>query len=185
MIFAPVVFIPPEKPALIIPHDRKLATFPFPFIAPKVRTETFEGNNGTNIGNMTNLTNAFDGNTSVADGTSACRLNGTNGYCGKNYTSGKAINRVKVYSTTDCAYSNDTGSVTITLYGKNSSPSSGTDGTSLGSAGTYTSPGSGSQIATITPSDNVTTYTYVWINITGGGGGGSVTFAELQIYSIA
>lgn len=151
------------------------------------RTITFEGNNGTNIGNMTTgggLAVAFDGDATEADG-GAARLAGATGYVGKSYVSGKAINSVTCKSPTDVNYCNVASTVTLTLYGKNGAPSSGTDGTSLGSVGGIGAAGSGGRTDPITSSDNVTTYTHVWVYVSSTSGAGGVSMAELEIYSIA
>jgi len=124
---------------------------------------------GTNIGNMTasgGLAAAFDGSTN----TFADRGATSPGYVGKDYSSGpKKISKVVATSHNSAAGFDGTSSasnITITLYGKNgSAPSSGTDGASLGTTGSFAD-GAGPVGKTITSSDQSTLWDYVWVYIT-------------------
>lgn len=155
-------------------------------LAGRTRFETFEANNGTNLGNMTSgggLAVAFNG--SIEADAGSARLVGANGYVGKTYGGSKAINRAICKSPTDVNYCNVVSTVTLTLYGKNGVPSSGTDGTILGTVTGISAVGSGGRTDTITSSDNNTTYTNVWVYVSSNSGAGAVSIAELEIYSIA
>ncbi|MCC6172072.1 MAG: hypothetical protein IT481_08590 [Gammaproteobacteria bacterium] len=108
---------------------------------------------GTKIGDMTNLANAFDGNSATfADKTS------TTGYAGTNQASPSAIYSAAVTF-------NLAGNITAYLYGKTGgSPASGTDGTLLGTVVAASGGGSASDVAvTLYASHTSTTWDYQWI----------------------
>lgn len=124
---------------------------------------------GTNIGDMTGsggLAGAYDGSAN----TYADRGAVAPGYVGKNYSSApKKISKVVATSHNSAAGFDGTSAasnITITLYGKNGgAPSSGTDGTSLGTTGSFAD-GAGPTAKTITSSDQATLWDYVWVYIT-------------------
>lgn len=129
---------------------------------------------GTNIGNMTaggaaGLAGAFDGVTNqVAAG--GAGISASPGYVGKSHGVGKKLSRVMCYGSNNVGYANTgtTTSVTITLYAKNGTPASGTDGTSLGSITFNQSATDESTGRQITSSDTTTAYTNYWIYVNSG-----------------
>lgn len=145
----------------------------------------YDRTTGTNIGNMTvngGLAAAFDGNTAQADA-AACRGAGaTDRYVGKTMAASHAISRVIVYPTTDNGYNGAIGlgssAGDIRLYGKVGVPANATDGTLLGTATAVNNATSGS--TTITSSDQITSYSNVWVNFNSTGAVPEIS--ELQIY---
>lgn len=133
---------------------------------------------GTNIGDMTvsgGLAAAFDGTTNQAKASSAQKSNGA-GYCGKDWGATSYVYTMAVvYPTNDLGFTNNS-TVTVTMYGSNSSPASGTDGTSLGSTGSIADTTS-AQTINIT---NTNAYRYVWVYVDGTGASDTY-FAELQL----
>jgi hypothetical protein len=139
------------------------------------------------IGNMTSdggLSAAFNGNTDQNAASSAAAINlipGEYGYAGQNYSGCSpadfAIASVTIFPPSDNGLANVSwtswnayATVTAYLYGSNSLPSNGTNGTLLGSAvvGTLT-PSSpdhtalGTSAITIASTDLTDTWAYVWI----------------------
>lgn len=105
-------------------------------------------------------------------------------YAGKDYgSSPKAVSKVVYYPASNVGYTNGgapTYPLTLTLYGKNTTPASGTDGTSLGS----TSLGSDTTaFSTVTSNELVDTWRYVWVNTTLSGGTSVFDIAELDIFT--
>lgn len=133
--------------------------------------QSISGATGTIIGDLVTLNggNEYDGNTSqaISGGTGPCAFKGGgtgNAYTGKNYGSGKVMSRVQLYGASDAGFENGSnGTVTLTLYGKNSAPANGTDGTSLGS--TSFTDTADNTMRTITSTDQVNAYKYVWVYI--------------------
>lgn len=119
---------------------------------------------GTAIGNMTRSSAAFDGNTSQAHTSSAWYNSGSSAYVGKQFSSAQAVTRAVVYPSNNQGYAyagGVTGTVTVAVYGKATSPSSETDGTLLGS-----NTGANSNSGTITVDfANSTAYAYVWVKV--------------------
>ena len=147
----------------------------------------YDRTQGTNIVDMTTyggLAAAFDVNTSQSNTQGACQPNigATGGYVGKDVGAGNAapITKGVVRSTNNIGLTN-TGNVTITLYGKNSAPSSPSDGTSLGS-NALGSGGANSTDYTVTSSDTTTAYRYVWARIASSAAGADAYCCELSIY---
>lgn len=106
---------------------------------------------GTNIGDFTNLANAFDGNI----GTAATKT-GTTGYVGRTYSPASTIYQMRVRG------SRSGGSPgTVKLYGKvGAAPANATDGTELGSIPLGDE---GAFDFTITASNYFTAYDHIWI----------------------
>jgi hypothetical protein len=141
---------------------------------------------GSQITNFNTQASAmFDGTTNQASNNGSIRTGSpTSAYGGKDYSSAPtAIGRVIVYGSNDQGYINGaTPNVTITLYGKNGgAPSSGTDGTSLGSI-TFADTANESSGRTITSSDTTTEWDYVWVNLVPATGTANILLGELQIY---
>jgi hypothetical protein len=113
----------------------------------------------------------FDGTTSQTDAQATFRNNAGAGlstlYYGKTTAVPTAIESVRVYGTSNLGFCfNSNPSITITLYGKQgTAPSSGTNGTSLGST-TFTDTNNESGGRTINSSDTATYWDHVWVNIT-------------------
>lgn len=139
---------------------------------------------GTNIGNSTlngGLAAAFDGVTNQAFG--ACAVANPFGYVGKTFVSGKVIDHFIVYGSNDFGYTTAGAvSVTITMYGKNGAPSSGTDGTAIGSI-SFTNTANESAGRTIASTDTSNSYTSVWVMINTSATNNSGC-AELQMFEI-
>lgn len=119
------------------------------------------------IGDMTadgGLAAAFNGTNSQTFAASAVHSLQPNGFVGQNYAgcspSSNAISSAVLYPTSNSGFGPSDGTITFYLYGKNSNPSSGTDGTLLGSA---TVKAAGAGTVTITSSDSTTTYSRVWV----------------------
>lgn len=133
-----------------------------------------------NIGDMTAISDAFDGDTSaVGPGIPApdyaYKNGGTTAYLGKNYSlSSKRIERAIAYGTNTQGFatlfatdgssgSNYTGNVTIDLYAKTgAAPANATDGTLLGTVA-FNDANDESGGRTIASSDQTTFFTYAWI----------------------
>lgn len=144
-----------------------------------------DGSTGTIIGDFTtNTSAAFDGVLSSSTANSATKTPSASAYIGKNFgSSPKAINRIKVYSGNDAGFiSGASPNVTISLYASNSAPANGTDGTLLGTTGSFAD-GSSALIKTITSNDTTTEYQYVWIYILPASGTNTLVVAELIIYT--
>ncbi len=145
---------------------------------------------GTVIGDLTAtapIGNVFDGNTSqaVAGGAGPCPLKGGgtgNGYVGKDFGSGvaKVMSRVNAYGGSDTGFDSSASSVTITLYGSNSSPANGTDGTSIGST-TFTN-ATNNTVRSITCTSS-SAFRYVWIYIAAGGAS-NIACAEVEMWEL-
>lgn len=126
---------------------------------------------GAVFGDMTGgggIGSVFDGITNQSGLASAISPTSiANGYVGKNFSSGSAFRIVsaRVHGPNDGGYVNGINPTTvITLYGKTSAPSSGTDGTALGTI-SFTDTNNESAARTITSSDNVSHWYYVWLYI--------------------
>lgn len=157
-------------------------------IDPPIAT-LFDRTTGTNIGNMTaggasGLSGAFNGvlNQLAAGGSG---ISASPGWIGKRATFGRAVSKVACYGTNNVGYVN-TGAVTqvtITLYGKNGTPANGTDGTALGSITFNQNAVNDTAARVIFSSDQVTTFTHVWVYIHGGAAN-STYIGQLVIYEM-
>jgi hypothetical protein len=152
-----------------------------------------------NIGNMTakgGLAACFDGNTSQNIEQAAREDGGgTNSYVGKNYSgaSAQAIGSATVYPTSDYGFSfafseeafvDQSLTITLRLRAKATAPSSPSDGTLLGTTGPFSEAGyvSGGP-RTITSTDTVTTWNYVWVEIESSISNWLVGCSEVQFYT--
>lgn len=156
----------------------------FTFITDSETFAKIDASTGTIIGNFSSNTSAaFNDTLLESTDTCATKSGSANAYIGKNFgSSPKAINRVKVYGSTNQGFITSANpSVTITLYGNSSLPASGTDGTSLGSS-TFTDI-TGSINTTIQSSDLTTQWQYVWIYIVPASGTNTINVAEMILYS--
>lgn len=129
-------------------------------------TETLvDRTTGTNIGNMTafgGLAGAFDGVTNQAH-TGCAQAATADGYVGKTYSAGKLISKAIVSGSNNLGYSNTPGgSVTLTIMGKNGTPASASDGTSLGLI-TFNDSGTDESAGRTITASGSTSYTSIWI----------------------
>jgi hypothetical protein len=110
--------------------------------------------------------NAFNGNTNQ-NGASVTTAygSGTIKYIGKVFSSAQPISRVDVYGTNDYGYDGSgSTSITISVYGKSSTPTNSTDGTLLGST-TFTDDNTVNyRTVTFSPAS----YQYVWVRLSTG-----------------
>ncbi len=125
---------------------------------------------GTDFGNMTfsgGLAATRDGNTNQDDAAAARTIgSAATGYAGSAFGAGKAYSRFIIYGTNNAGYHDSgTGTIILTIYGKNGVPANSTDGTSLGttSFANYANASDGKNIAS---TNLVTTYTHVWVAVT-------------------
>ena len=135
---------------------------------------TMPGTTGTNIGNMTSnggLAAVFDDTHHTSSGTSA-NVSGTEGFAGKNWNGRSTIiDSVSIFPPDNYTGKFFRGSSEgqLRLYGSNSAPSSGTDGTLLADSGVISTTGFGSSSAFSFSSSDITTstgYTYHWMTLT-------------------
>lgn len=121
---------------------------------------------GTAIGNLTvyGLSYSFDGITN-ATASQCSAKSASGGYVGKTFTSAKKFSRAIIYGSNSKGFI-DFGnpSVTITMYGKNGTPSSETDGTALGSI-TFTDTANESAGRTIISTNTTTAFTSLWARV--------------------
>lgn len=141
---------------------------------------------GTNIGDMVNrgtLTAAFDGNTNQAYLSSASKdALSTTAYVGKNITS-KAVGVAIVYGSNNNGYVDSANpTVTLNLRGKATSPANAADGTLLGTVSFTDTANESGNPRTITSTDIITTWNYIWVELTHNGSAASLSIAELQLY---
>ena len=139
----------------------------------------------TTIGDMTNASNAFDGN--VRDNVNATKSTTTTAYIGLDIGSGldEVINKVVIFPSQfefdGTGYVDDANdmNITVTLYGSNSAPASATDGTSIGS-GTITV--INFSVFELESTDTTNEYRYVWVNMVPASTA-NFTISEVQFYS--
>ena len=133
---------------------------------------------GTNIGDATNLANAFNTTTSTVAASCATRTS-TSMYIGKQFSSPVYMPRAVVFGSSDLGFVDTAAQdVRIQLYGSNSAPSSSTDGTLIGE----------NQFADTTNqavfNDHVETpYTYYWVRFSRADGASDTLYcAEVLFY---
>jgi len=155
-------------------------------IVPPIETLVAIGD-GTPFGNMTyggGPASGFDGY--VKKGINFGPFNSaTPGYTGKSFASPKAISKVIVYGPADRGYANSgvAQNVTLSVYGKVGNPSSGTDGTVLGTMTFVQSITNESAPRTFVSSDQITKFTHVWARVDGGSGI-STELSQIVIYEM-
>lgn len=132
---------------------------------------------GTVIGDMTNEANAFNSTLYRDADAGIVNATGTDCYIGKNFSTARRIAIASITTGSDdfIALAGDAETITLELYGSNSSPANSTDGTFLGSntviphdldlrsgtasqlyhAGTYT----------VVSNDWTNSYEYVWVRL--------------------
>lgn len=147
---------------------------------------------GTAFGTMTGgggLASAFDGVTIKTGSASASQGasggSGIDADVGLHFTSAIAVSSVKLFPSSDLGFGEDVHShsfsMTFKLRAKTTAPSSPSDGTLLG---TFTTSNGATQNAfTITSSDGVTAYNYIWVEITAGTSSSyTIYVAQLQLF---
>jgi hypothetical protein len=140
---------------------------------------------GSIVTNMnTNTSAAFDGTTSQGAVSGARHTVAVSSiFIGKDYGSGteKRIHRGTIYPSNDFGFSGSgVSNLECQLRGHSSAPSTGTEGTQLGTTGTIADPTTGQ---TINSSDTTTYYRYVWFNCARVGGTDDLwQVAEAQFY---
>lgn len=183
------------------------------FIDPNTAASKI-GNMTTTNGTVKNgvgagLAAAFDGITNQTAAASAAlqqTASSMDAYVGLHFTSGTTLSSAVVYPSNDNGFGyyvttskQNFGSMTFKLRGKNSAPSSASDGTVLSATTTIHNSHDTRSAITLVSNDTTTTYTYVWVEMfqsgasepltmlcaecqfTGGGAavGGSVVTIEL------
>ena len=118
---------------------------------------------GTNIGDMTDnggVAASFDGVLNQTAGNSSSKAASTSSYVGKTWSGAKVFSKAE-FSPSQSGYYGGAGNVTLNVRGKNgAAPSSGSDGTLLGTTGAFTDETSG--IRTVTSTDTVTSWDH-WV----------------------
>ncbi len=140
---------------------------------------------GTNIGNMTangGLVAAYDGTTSQSGGASATRASGsTTAFVGKTPASSVRVFKATCYGANNQGYINSADpSTTLEFRGHSSAPTTGAEGTLLGSV-TFTDTAT-TNSQEITSSDKETLWAHVWVRIVPASGTPEMHMAELQMY---
>lgn len=135
----------------------------------------------SHIGNSTSNGSAFfDGTSSKAATACTTKTSATSMYLGTNLATPKIITRAQIWGSSDQGFVNGANpSITATLYGKSSSPASGTDGTVLGSV-TFTDLTGDITRHEIVSTDQVTTYAYVWVNVVQNGSVASMYVSQIE-----
>jgi hypothetical protein len=144
----------------------------------------------TNIGDLTGgggLAAAFDGTTAQATADCARLTATTSAWVGKTLAAPQAIRSVKIYGSNDAGYVVSINpTVSATVYGKNgTAPATGTDGTAISAALTFTDTADESVARTITCTDTGTEWDHVWVYFTHNGAANTVSPAEIEIFSTA
>lgn len=145
------------------------------------------GSLGTIIGNFTTRQSAaFDGNTSQMAAVCAAKGSATDSYIGKNFSalSGFKCTGALITSSSGAGFCDGSNpNVTISLYGKTTAPANSTDGTLLGTSGSFVDPDRSKGIW-ITSSDTSTTYNYLWVRIQASSSA-TIVVSEVQFFSIS
>ena len=143
----------------------------YSFIVQSSSNALIDQSEGTIFTNFSSNTSAaFDGDTEQDSNDATQTSDVSSAYIGKDFgaSNTKSVNRAVLYPVAtgveapwEGFLEDDEVNLVITLYGNNSTPSNGTDGTSLGSA-TLTS----DQLTSveIMSDDSATSYRYVWCN---------------------
>jgi hypothetical protein len=138
---------------------------------------------GSIIGNATNASRAFDGNSNQPASQSAITSSTSDMWIGKNLTSisGSKISGVVVSPSNNDGFANSGGvTITLQLYAKTTAPANSTDGTLLGSLSSF--PDTRDSAKFIASNNTSTTYNYVWVRVTRStGASDSFRVAELDI----
>lgn len=138
---------------------------------------------GTRIGDMTGgggLPAAFDGNTNQGAAAGAIKLVATDAYVGKTWAAKKAIQQGQIWSANDVGFHGSVGvTIECILRAKTgTAPSSPSDGTSLGTSGTFSNVAS-LQTKIVASTDQTTLWDHTWWEVTAGSAG-SICVAEAR-----
>ena len=144
---------------------------------------------GTTIGDLHSSNHGgieavFNGTTDAAAASSGSKASASNFYVGKQFASAEVVTGFSITGSNNVGFysPNDTATITATLYGKNGTPTSGTDGTVIGSAQ------SGTDANSLTLSEsgngNTTAYTHVWVYVSHGDSADSMYCTDLR-YTLA
>jgi hypothetical protein len=160
-----------------------------PDTAPGLEEAEIDREAGTDIGNMTQgggLAAAFDGETSESP--NQCSRQDTPGWVGKTLAAPTRIARARIYSSNNSGYCEDDGAgqpnITLQLYAKQgAAPSSSTDGTLLGSTGSFGDSNTSLMTRDIISNDIATEYDHVWVRVSKSSGAGErMLIGELQLW---
>ena len=126
----------------------------------------------------------FNGTTDAAAASSGSKASASNFYVGKQFSSAKVVTGFSVTGSNNVGFysPNDSATITATLYGKNGTPSSGTDGTVIGSAQSGTD--ANSLTLSQSGNGNTTAYTHVWVYVSHGDSADSMYCTDLR-YTLA
>lgn len=145
--------------------------------APALITPT-----GSTFGDMTGwsgLSAAFNG-VVPKNQPQACARGAATGYAGKAFSAPQTIRQVVASSVSAWGYTNHNGwSVTLSVYGNSSSPTSGTDGTLLGTTGAFTDNTTSWYQTTIACSGGPYQFVWLYLNCPGTG---TICVAEIDYY---
>lgn len=139
---------------------------------------------GTNIGNMTagdGLISCFDHKFFLPAANAAMRA-ATNGFAGKQFATPQRIDKVLFFPSRDNGFAaGATGTLTFDVRASQTAPNAdGSNGTSLGSLSQVDS----TSFKSITSSDNVTAWSYVWVRIADGAAT-NIYLTEILFYNPA
>jgi hypothetical protein len=166
-----------DKDTATSPQDPGAFTLSTATVQPYAATVAVES-----ITETTELRRAFDATTSRASSQCLSKASATSLMLGIDLSADpSACVSAKVYGSNDAGFvAGGTPNVTITLYGKNgSAPASPTDGTSLGSTGPTADTADESAGRTVTSSDSLTAYDYLWVVVAQGGSAATMYIAQV------
>jgi hypothetical protein len=141
-------------------------------------TGTHFGDFGAALGGS--LAAIFDGTTSQAH-TAGGYAGAANGYAGTTWGAGKIFSKAIVYPSNNFGFAfTDPAAMSIQIYGKNGTPSNGTDGTIIGTSGAFAD---GTSAKTINSTDITNAYTSIWAYVNPGEGSNTYC-AELEMWEL-
>lgn len=150
-----------STPAYVNPPTGNGPLYAYSMVPMRVNSsEVISG--GVSIGAWTNAINAFDGAALSDPSTSPT----TDAYIGAGYATGRTIVGVRVRSTPSSGLGALNGTITVQLYGSNSAPATPSSGTQLGTT-TFAHSNSSSYDFSLSSTDQISTYKYVWVRLTG------------------
>jgi hypothetical protein len=136
---------------------------------------------GSAIGNMSNLTAAFDDNDDQGNGAGAA-LASARCFVGQAWAAPKTIGQMAIFDPNNEGWCSNGGTVSIRIWGHSSNaPGSATMLASV--AGAYVIPRT---VVTVAQSDIITTnaYPYTWAEVSGGGGASTNYVAEVRFWEL-
>jgi hypothetical protein len=140
---------------------------------------------GTAFGPMSlngGLAAAFNGTTAAITTACATRGGASDAWIGKDFGAGakRQLTGFRIYGSSDSGILNGGGNITITAYGSDSAPATGTDGTALGSAGPVAD--SNSIVIENLTSVRGQPFRYIWLYIAQTGGSQNIYVAEVEFF---